>query len=383
VGANAPVWGEGVEAPRFAPLDGEVEADVCVVGLGGSGLAVIGELLDRGARVVGLDAGTVAGGAAGRNGGFLLAGPADFHHDSVAQLGRERAVAIYRATLREIDRMEQETPRAIRRPGSLRIASGDEEREDCARQLAAMRADGLAAEPYEGPEGDGLLIPTDGVFDPALRCRTLAARAAERGARLHEHTPAVEIARGAVRTPRGIVRADRVIVAVDGRLDVAIPELAGRVRTARLQMLATAPAPEVRFTRPCYYRWGYEYWQQLPDGRIALGGFRDHGGEGEWTCDATPGDVVQAQLEHHLRERLGVRAPVTHRWAACVGYTPTGVPVAEEVRSGVWALGGYSGTGNVVGAMLGRAVARAATGDGDDAVLALVRGAARATTAVR
>ena len=35
----------------------------------------------------------------------------------------------------------------------------------------------------------------------------------------------------------------------------------------------------------------------------------------------------------------------------------------EEVRDGVWAVGAYSGTGNVVGAVCGRAVARAAFGE--------------------
>jgi glycine/D-amino acid oxidase-like deaminating enzyme len=40
-----------------------------------------------------------------------------------------------------------------------------------------------------------------------------------------------------------------------------------------------------------------------------------------------------------------------------VGYTESGMPVMEEVRPGVWAIGGYSGTGNVVGAIAGRVVA--------------------------
>jgi gamma-glutamylputrescine oxidase len=138
------------------------------------------------------------------------------------------------------------------------------------------------------------------------------------------------------------------------------PELAPRIRTARLQMVATAPTDEVRFPRPVYSRWGFEYWQQLPDGRIALGGFRDAGGDGEWTADATPGGVIQARLEQFLRERLGVRAPVTHRWGASVGFTTTGLPLLEEVRDGVWVAGGYSGTGNVIGALCGRAAARLA-----------------------
>lgn len=337
-----------------------------MVGLGGSGLAAVDELLARGASVVGLDAGSIAGGAAGRNGGFLLAGPADFHHDAVRIAGRERAIALYHRTLEEIDRMMAETPDAIRRTGSLRVAESDEELDDCRVQLEAMQRDGLPAEWYRGSEGEGLLIPTDCVFHPLARCRTLALRVAERGAVLHEDTRAVEITGTAVVTPTGTVRCKSVIVAVDGRLEKVLPELVGRVRTARLQMLASAPTTEVRIPYAVYSRYGYEYWQQLPDGSVVLGGFRDKGGEGEWTDVAEPAEPVQGMLEVHLRERVGVQARITHRWAGVVGYTPDGLPVSEEVRPGVWAIGGYSGTGNVVGAICGRAAARSVLGDRTD-----------------
>lgn len=345
-----------------------MHADVCVVGLGGSGLAAVHELLDLGQRVVGIDAGVVAGGAAGRNGGFLLAGPADFHHDAVRTVGRDRATALYRRTLDELARMQAETPAAIRREGSLRVAMSDDEREDCRIQLAAMEADGLPAEWYVGPEGEGLRIPTDGVFQPLQRCRALAERARSRGAALFEQSRAVDISGTGVETPEGRVACDAVIVAVDGRLEQVLPELAGRVRTARLQMLATAPTLEVRTRHAVYSRYGYEYWQQLPDGAIALGGMRDRGGEGEWTDVAEPAEPVQSLLETYLREVIGVTAPITHRWAGPVGYTEDGLPIFEEVRPRVWALGGYSGTGNVVGAICGRAAARVAvTGSTPDA----------------
>jgi glycine/D-amino acid oxidase-like deaminating enzyme len=165
-------------------------------------------------------------------------------------------------------------------------------------------------------------------------------------------------------TPHGVVHAGRVFVAVDGRLEALVPELAGQVRTARLQMLATAPTNEITVPCPMYYRDGYEYWQQLPNGSIAIGGFRDKGGDGEWTHDGAPGDAVQQHLERFLREHLGVQAPITHRWAASAGYTSTGLPVIAQVREHVWALGGYSGTGNVIGALAARAVVAAAL-DGD------------------
>lgn len=370
---NEPVWG-ATTAPLALPrLEGEVSADVCVVGLGGSGLAAIGELLEMHRSVVGLDAGLVAGGAAGRNGGFLLAGLASFHHDAVAALGRDRAARLYRLTMAEIERITHETAHAVRRVGSLRVAASAEERDDCRAQLAAMRADALPVEWYEGLDGTGLLVPSDGAFDPVVRCRTLAQRASARGARLFERSRAVRVEGGLVETDEGRVRCNAVVVAVDGRLELLVPELAGRVRTARLQMLATAPTDEVVVPRPVYARWGFDYWQQLPDGALAVGGFRDRNEAGEWTTVAEPAEPVQGHIERFVRDGLGVRAPITHRWAAVVGYTDDELPVLDEVRPGVWVAGGYSGTGNVVGAMCARAAARMASG-GASEVTSLIRG---------
>ncbi|MDB4949815.1 MAG: dependent oxidoreductase [Gemmatimonadetes bacterium] len=359
--STAPVWDDEPWTP-LPPLEGDVEADVCVVGLGGSGLSAVRELLGAGLRVVGVDAGMVGGGAAGRNGGFLLAGLAAFYHDAAAELGRERAARLYRMTMDELARIAAETPEAVRLTGSLRIAADGGERADCRAQLDAMRADGLPVESYEGPEGTGLLFPTDGTFQPLRRCRSLALRARADGARLFERSAAVRVGGTQVATTAGRVRCGAVVVAVDGRLEALLPEVEGRVRTARLQMLATAPAPEVRYPRPVYHRYGYEYWQQLPDGRVALGGFRDRAGDAEWTGDAEPSAFVQGELERFLREHVGVRAPVTHRWAASVGYSRGVLPLLDEVRPGVWAAGGYSGTGNVVGALFGRAAAQLAAG---------------------
>lgn len=352
-----PIWNDapGLSLPRLA---GEASAEVCVIGLGGSGLSCLEELTRRGCAAIGIDAGEVGGGAAGRNGGFLLAGSAAFYHRSIATVGREMAREIYRGTLAEIDRMVERWPGLVRRTGSLRIAASAAEEADCRVQLAAMEADGWPVEWYEGPEGRGLLIPSDGVFQPLARCRQLARELTARGVRLGEQTPALAISGERVVTAHGVISCRAVVVAVDGRLELVLPELAGRVRTARLQMLGTAPAPEVSFPRPVYRRWGYEYWQQRPDGAIALGGYRDRGGEAEWTSEAVPSSPIQTALEQFLREEIGVTAPITHRWAAPVGYTPSGIPISDEVRPGVWAIGGYNGTGNIVGARLGRQIAR-------------------------
>lgn len=342
------VWHSDSE-PR-PPLREAVEADLCVVGLGASGLAALAEAERLGRTAIGIDAGAVGCGAAGRNGGFLLAGLADFHHDAVDKIGRDRAAAIYRLTLDELDAAD------YRRTGSLRIADDDAELDDCGRLLDALRADGFDAEPYDGPEGAGLLFPHDGAFDPLARCRSMAE-----GRHIYEHTPAVAIEGHRVATPDGAVYCNAVVVAVDGGLERVLPELQGRVRSTRLQMLATAPVGR-RFPRPVYARWGYDYWQQLPSGAIALGGCRDRFADDEWTTEAVPTEPVQACLDDLLRNRLRVDAPVTHRWAGIVGYTPDRMPIREEVRPGVWAVGGYCGTGNVIGPLCAKAATRLALG---------------------
>lgn len=63
---DTPIWDTG-EWPGLAPLDTHIEAGVCVVGLGGSGLAAVEEALHLGQTVVGIDAGSVYARAAVRS----------------------------------------------------------------------------------------------------------------------------------------------------------------------------------------------------------------------------------------------------------------------------------------------------------------------------
>ncbi|MDT4911610.1 MAG: gamma-glutamylputrescine oxidase [Pseudonocardiales bacterium] len=360
-------WDDAVaDWAGFPRLDGDTAADACVVGLGASGLAAIDALTARGLSVVGVDAGRVAAGAAGRNGGFLIAGPEPPLHEAIARWGL-CAVDLYRATLAELDRIAARLgPDVVRRVGSIRLAGlpgpatsdeeaadRDAELADCAAQAATLREHGIAVEEYAGPLGRGLFLPGDAATNPAVRATRLAQLLAPQ-THLHEHTTVVDVAAGRVTTERGIVSAPTVIVAVDGRLDVLLPRLIGRVRTARLQMLATEPMP-ARIPCPVYGRWGYDYAQQLPDGRLFVGGGRDRFVEAEWTHEATPSPPVQAYIETVAERMAGRPVRVTDRWAASVGFTPDARPLCTVVDDGVVAIGGYNGTGNLVGPVAARA----------------------------
>ncbi len=314
--------------------------------------------LEAGMSVVGIDAHEVASGAAGRNGGFLLAGPAHFHHRARARFGTDAAAALYSATVREIERFVSAGD-SVRRCGSLRVPVDDAEIEDIEQHRSALVEDHFAAKRYSGSEGVGLLVPGDGTFDPVAWIGALSRRAADGGALLFERTPAIEVGPGRVTTPQGEVACEHIIVAVDGGLEVLLPELAQRVRTWRLQMLSTLPVARRVTEHAVYHRYGLDYWQQLPDGRIALGGGRDIGGEAEAGIVGDTSVAVQGFLDRLLLDRLGVSARVERRWSATVAYTDDRLPICEETRPGVFAIGAYSGTGNVIGSICGReAVAR-------------------------
>lgn len=48
-----------------------------------------------------------------------------------------------------------------------------------------MRQDNLPVELYNGPEGNGLFFPTDGVMNPLDRVRAMARKAIQEGAQLY------------------------------------------------------------------------------------------------------------------------------------------------------------------------------------------------------
>lgn len=276
---------------------------------------------------------------------------------------------MYSATVVERERILSRFPSIARRCGYLRLAHDEDEERDCRAHLGALRESRFPVEWYDGPLGRGLLVVDDAAIDPLARCRLEAARVMSAGANLYEQSPAVRLTNGVVETPNGVVRCRLTVVAVDGALASVLPELAGRVRPNRLQMLASGPHPPGLLPHAIGMRWGWDYAQQLPDGTIAFGGCRDVGGSAERTADTEVTAPVQEALERRFTEVLGAAPSVTHRWAATAGYTDDGLPVLEQVRPGVWATGGYSGTGNLFGAACGRAVANLALGRPPDSLL--------------
>jgi len=347
------------ELPRRR-FDGR--AEVAVVGGGVTGCSCALTLAERGVRVRLYEAREIAGGASGRNGGFALRGATVPYDEARRDLGDQRARLLMELTERSLDRMEALAGDAFRRVGSLRLAYDEAERDALRREHDALCADGFAVEWVDelAPPLDRLYLgaihhPSDGAIQPARWVRRLAAHAAAAGADLHEGE--------AVRVEA--LDADAVVVAGDGFTAQLLPELAAHVRPTRGQVLATEPLPERLYERPHYARGGYDYWQQLPDGRLVLGGKRDASFETEQTDVEETTGLVQERLDALGRDLLGRQPVVTNRWAGIWGTTPDLVPLVGRVpgRRDVWVAGGYSGHGNALGLACGDLVARALLGE--------------------
>jgi gamma-glutamylputrescine oxidase len=372
-----PYWLDSPYEPRRA-LEGRVEVEACVIGGGVGGLSCARRLGMHGVETLVLERGNVAGGASGRNGGFLLAGVAAFHNDARELYGRERNRRIYARTLeaqQEIYELAETLGLgdSVRRVGSLRVAVSEEEAERVRGQVTALREDGF---PGELVERDDLpwvlrrrgrcacLVDHDAALHPVQWYRALAAAAEEAGARICEGTavrgPVPAPGEREVQTDGGAVRAQHVVVACDAALPVLVPEYQGRVRARRLHMVASEPTERV-VEQLVYARWGYEYFQQRPDARLLLGGFSDLDGPASYTDREEGSPEIWERLERYVRDELGLSTSVTHRWVGLVGYTDDQLPFVGEVpgRPGLHVAGGYSGHGNVPGYVAGQEIAEA------------------------
>ena len=376
-----PYW---LDAPYEArpPLAGRVEAEVCVIGGGVGGLSCARTLAERGVDTIVLERTTVAGGASGRNGGFLLAGVAAFHNDARELYGHEHARRLYASTLSAQQEIYELAARlgigdSVREVGSLRVAVSEDEAERVSGQVAALKEDGFPAELVGRDElppvlrRRGLcacLVDHDAALHPARWYRALAGAAEQAGARIFEGTavrgPVPAPGEGELATGEGSVRARHVVVAADGALPALVPDYEGRVRPRRLHMVASEPMEQQIVDQLVYPRWGFEYFQQRPDGRLLLGGFSDLDGPASYTDREEGSEEVWARLEAYLRDELGLDTRVSHRWVGVVGYTEDQLPYVGEVpgRPGLYVAGGYSGHGNLPGYVAGQEIADLITG---------------------
>jgi len=357
-----PYWLEDEPIPRVEPRHAGT-VDVAVVGAGITGIAAALRLAEGGKRVRVHDGRAVSEGASGRNGGFALRGGASRYDVARETYGAERARDLWHWTERALDRMADLAGDAMRRNGSFRLAADAEERDEIRVEFDAFRADGIEAEWVDDLPGHlagrfegGIVHPHDAALQPARWVRRLAALAADAGVEIREHDHVDDVA---------TLDADQVLVATDGYGHGLVPELADTIWPTRGQVIVSEPLDRVLYDKPHYARQGFDYWQQLPDRRVLLGGFRDVSILDELTDVEEMTPAIQDSLESFLGELIGETPHISHRWAGIFGLTQDMLPLVGRVpgRESLWVAGGYSGHGNVLGFACGELVADAILGD--------------------
>jgi len=359
---ETPFW--LAEPPPPIAANSSDRVDVAVIGAGITGCACALALARGGLRVGVHDARGIAEGASGRNGGFALRGGAARYDVARETYGADAARELWTRTEAALERLELLADDAFRRTGSLRLAADVEERVEIRAEYEALREDGFSAEWHDElshlrPDFRGAIFhPRDGALQPARFVHKLAGLAAEAGVAFHEHDRVAALED---------LEADQIVIATDGSGRGLLTELDDALWPARGQVLATEPLGDRLFDCPHYARQGFDYWQQLPDGRIVLGGFRDFSILTEMTDEEMTTEPIQEALDAFLLDLLGHMPKVTHRWAGIFGLTQDLLPLVGRVpgHDGVWVAAGYSGHGNVLGLMCGELVASAMQGQED------------------
>jgi glycine/D-amino acid oxidase-like deaminating enzyme len=375
------------------PLRGEVEADLCIVGGGFTGLwaALHAKADDPGREVVLLEAETIGFGASGRNGGFAIGSLTHGLENGIARFGKEIGL---------LERLGRENLTGY-------VADIERLGIDCDLELTgeltpsvAAYQDGWAAETAElyGRFGyDVELFPDaasvraevaspiyrsgawikdgGGVLDPAKLAIGLADAARRAGVYIYEGTPALSLGDAdgsadgpvAVRTPAGAVIARRVVL---GTSAYPSPLRSIRPYVAPVYDYALMTEPltaEQKRSIGWERRQGigdggnqFHYYRLSADDRILWGGFdavyRRGGpvGPAQDDHDASFGRLVQ-NFRVTFPQLEGIR--FTHRWGGAIDTCSRFSVFFGTARGGrVAYAAGYTGLG-VVSTRFGARVA--------------------------
>jgi gamma-glutamylputrescine oxidase len=364
--------------PQRPALQGHVDADICVVGAGYTGLSSALHLAEAGLRVVVLEAARVGWGASGRNGGQMV------HSYS-----------------RDLDVIEQRHGMALARAmGAMAFEGGAIIRERVARygidcdlkdgllfaaltskqvkqleaqkflweryghhklellDTAATRA-AVRSERYSG----ALLDRSSGHLDPLKLALGEAAAVESLGGVIYEGSKVTAIERGTkaiVRTVDGDVSASFVVVAGNAYLGNLEPSLAARSMPCGTQIIATEPLGE-RWTdiipsdfcvEDCNFL--LDYFRLSADRRLLFGGGVTYGAR-------DLADITASLLPNLLRvfpQLAGVR--IDYAWTGNFLLTLSRLPEVGRLDHNIFYSQGCSGHGvtftHLIGRLLGEVI---------------------------
>ncbi|MBB4953685.1 glycine/D-amino acid oxidase-like deaminating enzyme [Agrobacterium vitis] len=379
---TAPTFLDGVTGP----LEGHY--DVAVIGGGFTGLAAAHQLAKAGAKVIVLEGQRIGWGASGRNGGHLNNGLAHSYLGAKAELGKERAIALYKALDSSIDTIEALIDEEgidcnFRRAGKLKLASKPQHFDGLARNFEALHA--------EADPDTALLSPDD------LKCEIGSpfhgAMLSKKSAMMHMGRYVVGLAEAAHRhgaviaeqalvtsqtesnglhtlaTSRGTVTASNVLVATGAYTTANFSYFRRRIIAVGSFLIATRPLSDAEVAsvmpgnRTCVNTMNIgNYWRLAPDNRLIFGGRARFSASSDQRSDAKSGEILRQSLANIFPQLAKVE--IDYCWGGLVDMTKDRYPRAGY-QDGIWYAMGYSGHGAQLSTHLGMIMADTILGKPD------------------
>ncbi|GAA3231913.1 FAD-binding oxidoreductase [Actinocorallia longicatena] len=389
VNGSVSYWFREIGLPEpGAPLPGSLQADVCLIGAGYTGLwtAYYLKKAQPDLRIVVLEKEFAGFGASGRNGGWVVGELAGSHHLYAKRHGVEAAVRMQKEMFATVAEVVRESAAAgfeadLVQDGLLTVARNPAQLRRLRESVEAERAWGWDEEdlrlisPRDRIDVEGAIgaswTPHCARVQPAKLARGLAGAVRAMGVEIYEGTPVTDLrprtpaSEPMAVTPYGVVSADYVIRCTEG-FTAAFTATHRDWLPMNSSMIVTEPLPDAVWAEigwrgsellgdMAHY---YMYAQRTADGRIAFGGrgkpyrFGSKIDDGGRTQDRT----VQA-LRSALRGMFPAAAdvPVAHAWSGVLGVPRDWCSTATvDHVTGLGHAGGYTGHGVAATNLAGR-----------------------------
>ena len=368
--------------PVHAPLQGEIAADVCVIGGGLSGCSTALHLAERGYKVALLEARRIAWGASGRNGGQFIFGFASSQEKLVSEVGFDVAKRMFDLSVEALDLLEDRITRhsivCDREHGHIHAAVRARHVDELKgwqhelgerygyRSLRWVERDEMrnlfATDRYPG----GLLDSRSGHLHPLNYTLGLAAAAEAAGVQLFEESPAVKVEPGdpaVVETANGRVRARYVVLCCNAYLDELVPKLRARIMPVSTYIVATEQLGAERMQaliRENYaladINWVLDYYRRSADHRLLFGGRVSYSG----LDPLNTANATRARMLKVFPQLADTK--IEYAWGGYVDISMSRAPDFGRYRPNIYYLQGFSGHGVALTGLAGKLVAEAIAG---------------------
>ena len=369
-----------------APLSGDTQVEVAIVGAGFTGLSAALHLAEAGHTVRVLEAVQPGWGASGRNGGQVNPGWKLLPEEIENLHGREQGRCINAMADAACDLVFDLIARhdihcdAVR-PGYVQGAQsrrGIGFLENWVRQWSARGAPVELLSRRETVELLGteaylqaLLDRRGGNIQPLRYARGLASAAMEAGALVHGDSPALSLRRDArgwrLASSNGSLLAEQVLICTNGYTDSLWPGLTTAVVPVASFVAATEPLDVQRLATILPGRHAVSearrvqvYYRMDADGRFVIGG------RGNLFNAAQAGDVAHVHAEACRLFPILAHVKWQFHWGGYTAMTLSHTPKLMKLAPGLHAGMGYSGRGIAMATMMGKQMALAVTGEQPD-----------------